>query len=165
MSDVRGLAVQAVALRALADQVQTRAATVRGELQAALDVGDRKTATLEDGTPVGSITYAKGRVTARVSDERAFTEWVLENYPDEVVPLVRSSFRDAVLKATAAAGCPMTPDGNLDVPGVELGASAPYLTVKPDPKALPALVDAIRANQLLALDAGDPPDYDPMAGE
>jgi hypothetical protein len=165
MGDVRTLAVQAVAMKVLADQVKARDIGVRRELQAALDVGDRKTATLDDGTKVGAITYANGRVTARVNDEQAFTEWVLANYPDEVVPLVRSSFRDAILKATTGAGQPMTPDGNLDVPGVVLGASAPYLTVKPNPDAIPALVDAIRANQLLSLDPGDPPHYDPMAGE
>jgi hypothetical protein len=165
MTDSRGLAVQLIALRVLADKVGERITVVKGALQQALDVGDRKTATLDSGAPVGSITYAKGRVTPRVVDERAFTEWVLEQYPDEVVPQVRPAFRDAVLKTTRDAGVPMTPDGTLDVPGIELRPGTPYLTAKPNPDAVPLLLDAMRASALLAIETTDPPEYDPTDGE
>lgn len=166
MTDTKGLAVQAIALKVLGDKVTERAVVVRAELASALDVGDRKTAALADGTKVGSITYANGRVTPRVVDERAFTAWVSENYPDEIVPLVRSSFRDAILAQAKANDAPVTANGEL-VPGIELRPGNPYLTAKPEPGVASVLLDAMRASALLAIEAGpgDPPEFDPLEGE
>lgn len=153
MTDVRGLAVQAVALRVLADKVTQRASEVRAALAEALDPGDRKTAALDDGTKVGTVTYTSAAWSARVTDPKAFADWVAAHYPTEVEVTVRPAFRDAVLRASKQACVPMTPDGQLDVPGVQVTKGDPYVAVRPDPAALPALVDAIRANQTLALDA------------
>jgi hypothetical protein len=147
-----GLAVRAVALKLLGDRVSAASARVKADLAAELTVGDRKTAALTDGTAVGSVTYAKGRVTARVVNPNALADWVADNFPDEVQPQVRPAFLTAILDASKRAGQPMTPDGTLDVPGVVVGASEPYLTVRPDPAATDALVEAVRANGLLALE-------------
>lgn len=156
MSDVRGLAVQAMALRVLADKVRERSDAVKAELAAGLDVGDRKTATLDDGTIVGSVSYARGRISARVTDPSALADWVADTYPDEVVPQVRPAFLAAILDASKRAGQPMTPDGNLDVPGVVVGHADPYLSVRPDPDAVPALLEATRASLALAITGSAP---------
>lgn len=153
MSDIAGLAVQAVALKVLADKVTERQATVKAELQAALTIGDRKTAALADGTVVGSVTYAKGSNTAKVVDVHAFTEWVLANYPDEVVPLVRDSFKAVLLKGPQVDGQVIDDRTGEVVPGVEVSTSNAYIQTKPNADAIPALVQAIIANGMIALEA------------
>jgi hypothetical protein len=152
VTDLQGLAVQSVALRVLGDKVAERAAAVKQELADAMTVGDRKTAALGDGTVVGSITYAKASWTAKVTDSRALARWVQLHYPDEVEPTVRPAFLSAILAASKQACLPMTPDGTLDVPGIAVVKGDPYISIRPDKAAEPALIDAIRANQALALE-------------
>lgn len=154
MTDLRGLAVQAVALRLLADKVAERANRIRQELADALDVGDRKTAALDTGQAVGQIIYAKASWTAKVIDSCALAEWVNTHYPSEVqlVPTVRPAFLAAILAASKQACLPMAPDGTLDVPGITVTKGDPYITIKPDKAAEPALIEALRANQALALE-------------
>ncbi len=160
MTDARALAVHVVALRVLADRVKDRTAEVKAELQAQLDVGDRKNAQLPNGTSIGTITYTRGRGGARVADEKAFTEWVAANYPDEMVTSVRSSFRDAVLSNAKNDGAAVTANGEV-IPGVELYHSDPYLSAKPATGAGVAILAAVQLDQVLAIGPGDPPDYDP----
>lgn len=155
LSDAKTLAVQAVALRVLADRVKEAAERTKQQLAAVLDVGDRKTAVLDDGTKVGAISYATGARRVTVVDERAFTEWVLANYPDEIIPHVRTSFRDALFSRIRDTGEPVDTGTGEVIPGVETGRGVPYLAVKPNPDTVAALVDAIRQGQLLALEAGD----------
>jgi hypothetical protein len=164
VTDTRTLAVHVVALRVLADRVKDRTAEVKAELQAQLDVGDRKNAQLPNGDSVGAITYTRGRSGARVADENAFTEWVTANYPDELVTTVRSSFRDAVLSNAKNDGAAVTANGEI-IPGVELYHSEPYLSAKPLPGAAEVILSAVRLDHVLAIQAADPPDYDPTEGE
>lgn len=152
MSDDIPLELQLVALQALSKQVSDRFAAVKAELAPDMVMGDRLAARLPDKTRVGAVTFTEGSVTAQVVDERAFADWVADNYPDEVVPQVRGSFRAAVLAASKSAGEPMAPDGTAEVPGVRLGRSDGHLTVTVDKANLPALVAAVRSSQLLALD-------------
>lgn len=152
MSDTKLLSVRAVALRVLADRVKEAAERNKRALAQAMDVGDRKTAVLDDGTNVGAISYANGSRQVRVVDEHAFTEWVLANYPDEIVPQVRASFRDSLFGRVRDAGAPVDPATGEVIPGVEAGRGDPYITVKPNPDHVSALVDAIRQGQTLALD-------------
>jgi hypothetical protein len=158
VTDQRALAVQLIALRVLAERVRERADRVKAELAAVLDVGDRKTARLANGVDVGSITYTNGRTTVRVVNERALADWVADRYPDEVVPQVRASTLQAIKDATVRAGLPMMPDGTADVPGLQIVDGEPYLSARPKADALPVLVDAIRANQILVLSEGGEPD-------
>lgn len=152
MTDVRGLAVQAVALKVLSERVKERSDAVKAELAASLDVGDRKTATLDDSTKVGSISYAAGKTSAKITNDRALTEWVAERYPDEIMTQVRPAFLTSLLEAAKKAGAAVDVQTGELLPGVELGTSQPYLSVRPDPAGIPALVDAIRASRELLLD-------------
>lgn len=144
------LPVEAVALKVLSDRVAARQAEVKQALAAEMVEGDRSSARLADGTAVGSVTYAKGKTTARVVNETQLTKWVAENHPDDIVQTVRPSFLASMLNAAAKAGAPVTEDGEL-LPGVDVVQSNGYLSVRPDPEAVPALIDAIRANMELSL--------------
>lgn len=152
MTDDRSLAVQAVSLKVLADMVAERQREVKSDLAESMVQGDRKSARLANGESVGSVTFTNGSPVARVVDERALVAWVTAMYPEEVETQIRPAFREAILKASAGAGMPMCPDGTADVPGIELGHSTPYLTVRPDKAKLPLLMDALRANALLAIE-------------
>ena len=132
MSTTHDLALKLAVHKVLADQLKG----VRGELdeqaRQVMEPGDRATAKLPSGERVGSVTLAQGRVTARVVDERAFTAWVAERFPSEVVRVVRESFAKAVLDAVRKHG------GWLDeatgelvtVPGVTVAEGDPYPTVR-----------------------------------
>lgn len=155
MTDTRGIAVKLVAAKVLTDRLQAYTADLKEQMAAMLDEGDRKTAALGNGTKCGTVTYTKGRVTARVVDDAALLAWVQANHPDEVVSQVRPSFLTALLDDAKKAGAAVSRETGELVPGVEVWMGTPYLSVKPDPAAVPALADAIRAGQLLALESGE----------
>lgn len=152
MTDVRGLAIQAVALKVLADRVDVRQRAVKRELAAALDPGDRKTAALDDGTKVGTVTYSSPDKRARVVNDRTLADWVADHYPDEVIPTVRPAFLALLLDTAKKSGTAVDVNTGEVIPGIDVGDTTPYLSVRPDPEAVGALVDAIRAGQLLALE-------------
>jgi len=156
MTDIQGDLVSAVALKVLEDRVSRQRGRVNDDLKTKMDVEDRKAARLASGVKVGTVTYSQGKTTASVMDETVLTEWVRENHPDEIVPIVRGSFRAFLLDQVKEHGGIVTPDGELiEVPGVQVRQGSPYLSVRPDPAALPDLVEVIRANQILALEAGE----------
>lgn len=145
MTDTRGLLVRAAALKALETKVRAARAEVGQELDPLLANGDRLIARLVDGTKVGTISRSDPSVEPVVADEAAFTEWVLAEHPDEIVPRVRDSFRKAVLAKAKATG--------EVIPGVEWMQTCSTVSVREYEPNLPALEEAIRGNQLLALEA------------
>ena len=155
MTDIRALSLQAVVLKVLADKVKARRDGVNRELSAALDPGDRKTAALASGVKVGTVSYTNGRAAAAVVDERAFMAWVAANRPDEIVQTVRDSYRAYLLEEVRANGglLDMATGEAVEIPGVAVRAGSPYLSVRADPAGMTALADAIRANEILALEA------------
>jgi hypothetical protein len=156
MSDARGLAVQAVALRALAERVDDRLDDVKAELRGVIGPNDRTTARLDNGTAIGTVTYTNGRVAASVVDPAAFLAWVRLNHPDEIVQAVRDSFRDAVLATCKRIGAPVNRDGEV-IPGVRVMVGDPYLMVRPDTDALVSAISTLRANLELVLATPTPP--------
>lgn len=68
-------------------------------LRDALDSGDRVSAAMPDGTPLGYVQMTVPRASVRVADEAAFTAWVQDNHPEhiETVPKVRSSYKEALI--------------------------------------------------------------------
>lgn len=125
------LALRVAALGALRDKVRAAEAVAREALWAEMRAGDRQTAHYA-GRLLGAVTAAKGRLTPSVSDVHAFTAWVEEMHPTEVLhnPTVRESFKAAVLAATKRAGEPCAPDGTLDVPGISITEGDPFLQLR-----------------------------------
>ncbi|MEE2040104.1 hypothetical protein Q8791_23075 [Nocardiopsis sp. CT-R113] len=101
---------------------------------------------------VGHVRADAAPVTARVVDEEAFTEWVSEVAPDEVVVRVqvRESFTAAVLKQLRHQGKAVDPStGELvDVPGTELELGDPVIVATPVKGAAEVLEDAHRRGVL-----------------
>lgn len=150
MTDVRGLTVEAVALKVLADRVAARQAQVKAELAQVLDPGDRKSATLASGVTVGAVTFTKSTTKARLVNEQQLLRWVEENSPDDIVATIRPSYLAALLSQAQKNGAPVTEHGEI-IPGVDIVHADGYLSVRPDLEQLPALTEAIRASRELAL--------------
>lgn len=127
----RELLARAVALRVIADRVKELQDETKASLH--LETGDRLTATL-NGVPIGSVSQTKGRVTASVTDERAFAEWVEKRNPDEIRKVVSDFYRKAILDVVKKNGAPVTEDGEV-IPGVSVNESDGYVSVRPNESA------------------------------
>lgn len=154
MNDTDILLIRAAALEFLLEKI-TRAKTENNaKLRKALTPGDRRMAHLADGTVVGSVTLARPAVSASVTDPAAFLAWVMENRPDEVISAVRPSFQTAVLMAAKKAGVAVDPLTGEEIPGVSVADGTPSLRPSYNEDAVPAFMDAIRANATLAIEPG-----------
>lgn len=151
MTDREGLLVRAAALTFLTDRLAKAQASVRAELMQIMKPGERAIAALSSGEEVGTVTIGKPALSASVVDEDAFIRWVEENRPDEIVGMVRSSYRTAVLAMCKAAGEPVTVDGEV-VPGVRVAHGSPSYRPAYNKDNLPLFLDAIRANELLTIE-------------
>jgi hypothetical protein len=151
VTDRDGLLVRAAALAFLGEQVARAVSDVRAELMTALKPGERAIAALGDGTEVGAVTIGRPSQSASVVDESLFLRWVEHDHPDEIVAMVRSSFKTAVLNECKANGYNVTDHGEF-VPGVRVGHGSPSYRPSYNKDQLPRFIDAIRANGDLALD-------------
>ncbi|MFF4552774.1 hypothetical protein [Streptomyces sp. NPDC001422] len=101
-------------LKTLLDVVNDAYKQARAETQTALDVAAEETgarqvaASLPDGPDIATVSLSAGEAAAKVTDDEAFTAWVIAHYGSEVerrfVTEVRSAFREKVLGALTAAG-------------------------------------------------------------
>lgn len=99
----------------------------------------------------GKVTLSKGgEWVARITDLEALTEWVVQHYPDEVVPVIKDWFLADIKAASVKAGTGIAPGGEM-VPGIEVVQTTPELKVFADR-------DAIRwvAHEWLAVVSGLP---------
>jgi hypothetical protein len=100
---IRDDALHAAVLTALRDFVGKEVSASRSVIDAALrdlndTVGVRSLdVKLDDGTKVAAFTLSEPKVTTALVDDRAFTAYVTEHYPDEMVSSVRPSFTEALL--------------------------------------------------------------------
>lgn len=156
MGDVKGAARSAMAAQLLSAVIADEHKPVKVTLLAdLLDLGaERIRVTDDDGAELGAVVVAAGKPKARVVDERAFLAWVVDRYPAEVVQVVRESFARAVLAAATAAGDPIDARTGEVIPGVEMSAGEPYLTVRPATHAKERMRGLLLSSGLLQLPAG-----------
>lgn len=151
MSDLKTAARRLAALKVFEDAVkEEKAGTRTAVLDQLLELGvERLGIKMPDGTPLGTVRVSGGKEAARVVDEQAFMGWVRKNAPQELVEIVRDSYRKAVLKAVLSGG--EVPDG------VELAQGEPYTTVTLTAGAADVVLAAVRSGviQPLALPGGD----------
>lgn len=159
-TDPRDLAFRVTVLAELADRIAIELHAARAELNDAMVTGDRITVPSGDVT-LASVTKAKGRVTARVSDPDALLEWVRQHHPDEVVtvPTIRPATLARILAVSRAAGEPCFGD-TLDIPGVTVGIGDPSVSLRPTDDASTEIgrlwqTGAIDLRGLLALPGGE----------
>lgn len=120
-------------LKTLLDAIKEEYDAVRAETQKALEEAgaSRADARLPDGTLVAKVSMSDPKPEARITDEAAFTAWVVANYPTEkttrIVTEVRPAFATLVLAALTAAGvaewCDTETGEVHKVPGVEIRAT------------------------------------------
>lgn len=128
-----GWALQAAVLKTLADEIETRLILVKEATKDAFtETGATQTlATLPDGTKVATVSLAGGgSKTANVTNEREFTDWVRENYPEEIVEVVRDNAKKKLLDRAKALGAPVDEATGEVIPGVTVGDSRPFVSVR-----------------------------------
>lgn len=129
-------AARVAVLSALRDAIADELTGAKEELSTALaalhrDHGtDRTAAVLPGGEKVATISWVPSAVRFRVSDEAAFSEWVLANHPTEVrtVLMVRPVWQTVYLKngLKASGSSAVDVDTGEIVPGIEAFNSAEY---------------------------------------
>ena len=157
MGDMKQAARSAMAAQLIAGIITDHHKPLKADLLADMtDLGaERVRVTDDDGTDLGSLSVSSGRVKAKVTDRRAFVEWVARQYPDELERAVREAFEKKLLDAATAAGDPVDASTGEVIPGVEVVAGEPYLTVRPTAEAKTRMRVQLQSSGLLQLAAGD----------
>jgi len=127
---VKELAVQLAVVRELEARLKEAKTALNEQLLAGLDEGDRKSAALEDGTKLGSVTKVAARKTPTVVDEGALARWVKKNRPDEIVETVRISYRNVLLGSAKTHGEAVDESTGEIVPGIEMREGNPYISYR-----------------------------------
>ncbi|MGW1533925.1 hypothetical protein [Streptomyces aureus] len=135
--NLKEAAMREAALKTLLDTVKDAYDAARKDTRAALEAAAEETgvrqmaAALPDGPDIATVSLSSGEAAAKVTDEVAFTAWVIAHYGTEVerrfVTEVRAAFRDKVLGALTAAGGIEWADPETgvihEVPGVAIAPS------------------------------------------
>lgn len=171
MNPTKELAFQLLVLKAVQDIARAAVMPVRTAAQDALENGDRLSVTSPlDGTDIGHVLRTKPKPVAEITDRAALEAWCREHYPalleqrrgiapwnmnealdvlaehaphlitveHDVVP---ERVMASILAASLAAGAPMGPTGEADVPGVTVERPPGAITVRLADDGL----DAVRA--------------------
>jgi len=154
--NVRELALRLAVHKALTDQLKNMRSQLDEEARREMEPGDRITAKLPSGEKVGSVTLTHGRVSARVVDKDAFTRWVAERFPAEVVQVVRESFAKTVLDAVKRDGgwVDKATGEIVQVPGVAVTEDDPYPSVRLTRDAPQLIAEAWQRGELAELVGG-----------
>lgn len=171
--------VAAAVTTALAKMVKAAGDEARAKADGVLDEGASVTLYSPLGAKLGKALVTDPEATAVVSDRNLLTAWLMHAYPDQVetveaispdtesvmavlekhAPELIIRFKRPldrmipdVLAASAEAGEPMGPDGELDVPGVAVNKKPGVLHIRLDPKTAPQAVADMWAAGLIALD-------------
>jgi hypothetical protein len=170
------LALRVASLKVVSEYTARRYNEARAEAAAVMQRGDRLMARSPlEGVKIGAVTKTDPKATARVTDDAAFTAWIHKHYPDrmefdfviigsdqEVISVLFEHAPHLLRKVTkpdpelvkqirtdsASLGAPIGPAGEADVDGIEVTTPEGVVSCKPDPNALAAVVDLIRAERL-----------------
>lgn len=156
MADLHTLVLRALGYRFLLDRLKAADEMNREDIRHRMAVGDRKGGVLpavddidHSNLVVGSVTYARGAASARVTDPGALLHWVKQNRPGEVVEKVRDSYLKALLITARKEGQAVDQRTGEVIPGIEVTAGDPVLKVVPEkaPQADGAMLAALFADR------------------
>lgn len=133
MTNAKELARDVLVLKALAERVTAADKATRRSVLDDGDPGDRTAAKLPDGTVIGTVAIARGRLAAKVTDAAALLAHVKETAPTEVqtVEQIRPAFLTKLLAAAR--------DHGEVIPGIELAEGDPYVTTSVQKGAVEAI--------------------------
>ena len=158
MIERHDLAARFAVLKEIASKLSAAKKAADCEIRDTWTPGDRLTAKLPDGTPVGSVTLAKGKTTAKLTDAAAYEEWVTRTHPGEIetvtITRVRPEFTERVLSAARQLGEPVDAATGEMVPGVSVEQGDPYPTTRLNAGAAEAIAKAWQDGQLAELVGG-----------
>ena len=110
--DLRTLKARFGILAAVQDRINTAVAETRTQMAAGMTAVYQQDGSTSGNIEipgvgkVGKVTLPENKDAVKVTDEKAYTEWVAANAPSEIewVQRVRTPFRDAHIKALLADG-------------------------------------------------------------
>lgn len=127
-------------LKVLSTRIGKAKKNADAEIRDGWQVKDRNAAVLPDGTKIGSVTLAKGKLTADLVDADKFLEWVLTYHPDEVeqvtVTRVNADFTARMISYARQTGSNVDPATGEEIPGLRVQEGDPYaMTILADDAA------------------------------
>ena len=135
------MAVKLAAIKAVRDALDAAEKDAKAALAAAgMGPGDRVHARVSDGVSGGTVSMSAPKGTWKVRDEDAFTRWVQESRPDEIVPSVRASYKTHVLRNVEKTG--EVPDG------VEFAEGSSFVTVRLTDEQRQAITEALMGGEV-----------------
>lgn len=127
-------ALKILLLKVIRDRLGKAKEAADKELLAAWKPGDRNTGSTTGGAEIGTVTLAHGATKSKVTDEKAFFEWVLENHPEEIeqvlVTRVDPGFTARLLSFVRQTGKCVNPATGEPVPGIAVEHGDPYPTTR-----------------------------------
>jgi len=107
-----------------------------------------------DGVTLGTLSLVAGKVTVKVTDERAIREHVRRTAPTELIEMVNPAYLKKLLDGATAAGELVDVTTGEVLPGVGFVESAPYVACRPNADAKARMADLLNTSGLLALTTG-----------
>ncbi|WP_329521215.1 hypothetical protein [Spirillospora sp. NBC_01491] len=142
-------------LKVLSTRVGAAKKSADKEITGGWEVSDRNAAVLPGGIKVGSVTLAKGKTSAEITDTDAFMEWVLETHPDAIeqvkVTRVNRDFTARMIAFARATGSAVDPATGEEVPGLHVREGDPYAMTTLEDDAVELVADAWQTGQLAEL--------------
>jgi hypothetical protein len=149
--NLRLSALRPVVLKVLADEIAASVLAAKDTVkQGFTETGTTQTVpVLPDGTKVATVALAgDGKKSASVISPHALLAWAKANHPEEIVETVRDTYLKKLLDEAKAAGKPVDPATGEVVPGIVVGDSGTYVSVRLKPGGREAIVAAWRAGEL-----------------
>lgn len=152
MTGRHDLAARFALLKTLGTRLADAKKAADYEIRDSWTPGDRLTAKLPDETPIGSVTLAKGKTSARLVDEVAFRAWVEATHPEhmETVTITRvdPAFTERLMSAARQIGAAVDAETGSEVPGIRVEQGDPYPTTRLNAGAVEAIARAWQAGEL-----------------
>ena len=117
------------------------------------NVGADMTKAVIDNQEVAKVTLVSRDASFVVTDEKALVTWITLNFPSEIEPKVRDSFRkkfSETLAITPESQIFSTMTGEV-LPFIKLDFQPPYVSTRFTPEGRAVVLDAIREHRVTSL--------------
>ncbi|RJQ68106.1 hypothetical protein D5S17_32915 [Pseudonocardiaceae bacterium YIM PH 21723] len=188
MRGSRSVALQLTTLKVLLEHAQKIDKATRAEAFDMLAPKDRLSAVTPDGQLLGTVTMSAPRPRVTIDDEQKLISWLVDRYPDHLAddmvvtgpadrvaevlaayapelvtrqPVLRDWARAELIELAQAAGHPVGPGGEVELPGISVTTPNGVVSVRLEPGAASTIIELIRSGHLAidgtlrALEAGE----------